>query len=335
MTLRQCRLQSNAVSKLTQLTPSKRNEPTQKRIGLASIGHARRLFLFWRLTTKNCKIMKSDILLPPTNGIHTWLPSAAHKCRMGGMSAQETINHLSSLSYRRKVSLREITQAVNLVFDTEIATTDRPRDEKPIGWLKTATDKIFAEWKTTEQDLMDMSDVHPSDIDQRELIRSLFPQDNALVCIGSAFNRFTTAPLAEHHQIDQCQFIVPCYMTAREGITTEGKPSCRALSNTGERRYIVLDFDDPPPEHHASIIRWMMGSRAPVLVIQTGGKSLHAWYAPKSQDRDAKFWKLAVMAGADPAIRQNRGQAVRLPMGQRDNGKVQSVLYFNPNNLPA
>ena len=279
--------------------------------------------------------MKLEILLPPTNGIHMFLPSAARKCRSKGMAAQETINHLSSLGYRRKVSLREITQAVNLVFDTEIATTDRPRELKPQAWLKTATDRIFAEWKTTEQDLIDMSDVHPKDIDQRALLKALFPQDHALVCIGSALNRFNTAPHDEHKNLSQSQFIVPCYMTAREGITIEGKPSCRALTNTGDRRYIVLDFDDPPPEHHASIIRWMMAVRAPVMVIKSGGKSLHAWYATENQNRDEKFWKLAIMAGADPAIQRNRGQAVRLPLGTRDNNNKQSLIYFNPDNLAA
>jgi hypothetical protein len=129
--------------------------------------------------------MKSDILLPPTNGIHAWLTSAARKCRMTGMSAKEAINRLAALSYRRKVSLREITQAVNLVFNSEIKTSERPQ-EKPRLWLKTATDKILVEWKTTEQDLIDMSDVHPKDIDQRALIECLFPQQDALYPDGIA-----------------------------------------------------------------------------------------------------------------------------------------------------
>jgi hypothetical protein len=71
------------------------------------------------------------------------------------------------------------------------------------------------------------------------------------------------------------------------------------------------------------------------MVIKSGGKSLHAWYGTEGQERDAKFWHLAIMAGADPAIQRNRGQAVRLPMGQRDNGNKQAVIYLNPNNLPA
>jgi hypothetical protein len=274
-------------------------------------------------------------LSPPTNGIHDFLPSAARKCRFKGMSAHETINYLSSLSYRRKVPQSEITSAVNLVFNTEIKTTDKPREPKPRSWMKSATDKIFSEWKTTEQDLIDMSDVHPKDIDQRALIECLFPGAENLLCICRTWQDVKTAPLADHHDLDQAQYIVPSYMTARTGITNEGKVSARAKSNTGERRFIVLDFDEPPSEHHASIIRWLMGVRAPLMVIKSGGKSLHAWYATETQDRDAQFWRLAIMAGADKRLQANHAQAVRMPMGKRDNGAVQSVLYFNPNNLPS
>jgi hypothetical protein len=255
------------------------------------------------------------------------------------MSEQQTADHLAGLQYRRTVPQSEILAAVNFVFETDSITTTTtsrtaPKALKP-AWMKSATDRIFADLKTTEQDLIDMSDVHPQDIDQRALIHALFPEAGALVCIGSSFNRFKTAPLADHHQLDQCQFIMPCYMTARSGITAEGKASCRAKSITGERRYIVFDFDEPPSAHQSSIIRWLMGVRAPVLVVKSGGKSLHAWYSTETTESDAQFWRLGIMAGADPALKANHAQVVRLPMGTRDNSNVQSVLYFNPNNLPV
>lgn len=279
------------------------------------------------------------IAFPPTNGIHSWLPGEARRCQFNGMSAQETANHLASLSYRRRVPQSEIMAAVNLVFTTTTITTTTttrtaPKTEKP-SWMEAATDRIFADWKTTEQELIDMSDVHPQDIDQRALLECLFPAPGALVCIGTAFNRFTTAPLAEHENLSHGQFIVPCSMTARQGITAAGKTSCRAKSITGERRFIVFDFDEPPSAHHPAIIRWLMGVRAPVLVLSSGGKSLHAWYATETTESDGKFWQLGIMAGADPALKANYAQAVRLPMGTRDTGNAQRIIYFNPHNLPA
>jgi hypothetical protein len=180
-----------------------------------------------------------------------------------------------------------------------------------------------------------MSEVHPKDIDQRALLECLFPDPHGLVCIGRNIHEFATGTLAEHQQLDQAQFIIPCFMMAREGITKAGKASCRAQAITGTRRFIVLDFDEPPSDQHPSIIYWLMEYRAPLLVIRSGGKSLHAWYATDTQDRDAKFWQLAIMAGADPALMRNHAQAVRMPMGTRDNGNHQAIVYFNPNNLPA
>jgi len=284
-------------------------------------------------------LAKSKHESPPTHGIHAWLMSASRSCRFKAMTAQETANHLASLQYRRTVPHSEILAAVNRVFSTDTITTTTtskaaPKPEKP-AWIKTATDRIFTDWQTTEQDLVEMSDVHPQDIDQRALLECLFPAPGALVCIGSAFNRFTTAPLAAHENLSHGQFIVPCYMTAREGITADGKASCRAKSITGDRRFIVFDFDEPPSAHHPAIVRWLMGVRAPVLVLSSGGKSLHAWYATETAESDESFWKLGIMAGADPALKANHAQVVRLPMGQRDNGNMQRIIYFNPNNFPA
>jgi hypothetical protein len=229
----------------------------------------------------------------------------------------------------------EIRAAVNLVFETELEKRSTPSAPKPLGWQRTATERIHKESPTTVQDLVDMSDIHPKDIDQRALLECLFPDIDGLLCICRNWSNAKTATLAEHNQLEKSQFIVPAYMTARTGITKEGKESCRAQSNTGERRFIVLDFDEPPSDQHPSIIRWLMEYRAPLLVIRSGNKSLHAWYATETQDRDAQFWQLAIMAGADPQLQRNHAQAVRLPMGTRDNGNRQTIVYFNPNNLPA
>lgn len=292
-----------------------------------------------RRTDTIANLTKIKLEMPPENGIHTWLVSASRRCRFNGMSAQETANHLASLQYRRRVPQSEIMAAVNLVFATATITTTTtsrtaPKPEKP-AWMKTATDTIHADWQTTEQDLIDMSDVHPQDIDQRALLECLFPAPGALVCIAAhmKYGGSTTSPLAAHKDLASKQFIVPCYMTARQGITAEGKTSCRAKSITGDRRFIVFDFDEPPSAHHPSIIRWLMGTRAPLLVLSSGGKSLHAWYA--TTESDEKFWQLGIMAGADPALKANHAQAVRLPMGTRDNGNAQRIIYFNPNNLPT
>lgn len=274
--------------------------------------------------------MTSPILQPPLHGIHAWLPSVARKCRNHGWTAEDTVHHLALLPYRRTVPIPEIRSAVHLIFRTQTDHLEVAPTKQPITWHSVATRRIHDELQISEKDLIEMSDVHPKDIDQRALLAYLFPDTTRFVCIGRNQYDFRTANWREQRNLAACQFIVPCYMTQRTGITKSGKISSRALSNTGPRRYIVFDFDDPPMEQQPSIIYWLMKYRSPILVIKSGGKSLHAWYRVESEKRDADFWKLGIMAGADKAILRNSGQSVRLPMGTRRNGQAQSVLYFNP-----
>src|SRR5207248_3209165 len=68
-----------------------------------------------------------------------------------------------------------------------------------------------------------------------------------------------------------------------------------------------------------------------VLVVHSGGKSLHGWFHAEGQPEAKllKFMRYAVSIGADPAT-WSRCQLVRLPDGTREDGKRQRVHYFNP-----
>jgi hypothetical protein len=68
-----------------------------------------------------------------------------------------------------------------------------------------------------------------------------------------------------------------------------------------------------------------------VLVIYSGGKSLHGWYRVwgLTLKERAKFFRYAVSIGADPAT-WTRSQFVRMPDGLRENGRRQVTYFFNP-----
>jgi hypothetical protein len=87
-------------------------------------------------------------------------------------------------------------------------------------------------------------------------------------------------------------------------------------------------------------VLWHLARLAPlVMVVHSGGKSLHGWFACQgsSEALQLRFMRYAVMLGADPAT-WTRCQFVRMPDGLRRRpsafGVRQSVFYFNPNNLP-
>jgi hypothetical protein len=167
-----------------------------------------------------------------------------------------------------------------------------------------------------------------------DIISALFPE-HTLLCAGQNKERARTG-LREHWRglLENQQFIVPNPMTAYCGRTKQGKRSVRTLANTGPRRFLVVEFDTGRFDQHAAVLSHL-GTLAPlVLVVHSGNKSLHGWFfcAGVPDTAVEKFFRYAVRLGADPAT-WTRCQWVRCPDGQRDNGKRQQVVFFNPKPL--
>jgi hypothetical protein len=168
-------------------------------------------------------------------------------------------------------------------------------------------------------------------IPTREILAALFPDSDGLLCVGKSAFSFKTAPLRDHKFLVQSQFIVPAYMSATTGLTQDGKVSAHTKENTGTRRYIVCDFDKPPPDQHAAIIEHLSKFRPLAMALSSGGKSLHAWFPVTDNANDDRlFWRLCIALGADPALYRNHSQFVRIPNGTRDNGSRQYCIYLNP-----
>ena len=179
-----------------------------------------------------------------------------------------------------------------------------------------------------EQSPVKWSDEQPH---TEEIINRLFSKDS-LLCVGKSAFQCTTAPRERLRGVlNRMQFIVPSPMSKLKGLTQEGKVSRRSLDNTGPRRYLVIEFDQGPLDQQATILAHLARYLRLILVVHSGSKSLHGWFAvaglPETEVQ--KFFAYAVSLGADPAL-WNRCQLCRMPDGLRDNGNRQSVLYFNP-----
>ena len=125
-------------------------------------------------------------------------------------------------------------------------------------------------------------------------------------------------------------------MSAPTGLTKEGKESAHALSNTGPRRFLIVEFDQGTLDEHATLLGHLAGFAPLVCAVHSGGKSLHGWFYVHGQpeDRILKFFRYAVSLGADPAT-WTRSQFVRMPDGTRDNGKRQTVFFLSFKSLEA
>ena len=183
-----------------------------------------------------------------------------------------------------------------------------------------------------------------------EVIDLLFP-GNPLLCCGWNRHRFETRPRTQWYKLQDLQFIVPSPMTARRGFTQQHKISCHALSNTGPRRFLIVEFDFEASNsaEEARLLERLaiegrdvrdlcaalllhLAEKAPLsLAVHSGQKSLHGWFycAGVPEDQLWGFFQYAVLLGADRA-NWTRSQFARMPDGLRENGRRQTVYFFNP-----
>ena len=166
-------------------------------------------------------------------------------------------------------------------------------------------------------------------------VEALFP-GNPLLCCGLDMAHFETAPLESFRgKLSELSLIVPSPMSALLGKRkSDGKDSAHTLDNTGPRHYLVTEFDSGSLDEQAALIGHLRQYGPLVMVLSSGGKSLHAWWNCQgiSDNMLVKFMSYAVSLGADPAT-WTRSQFVRLPGGWRaERQRRQEVFYFDPEN---
>ena len=273
--------------------------------------------------------METTISPPPTNGIHAWMPGAARTCQRAGLTAGEAVAKLRSFepSARRKFQPREVEDAVALVYSVPVDQAPTAKPEK-LKYIPPATKRLPD--YTLEQFRNSSPVPHPWRASINVILRALFPDDGGLLCIGRDNAHFATRRIEDFgDSLQRASLIVPAFMTARHGRTKKDKLSEHSLENTGPRRFIVCDFDEPSPAEQPRIINYLRQFRPLVCIVGSGGKSLHAWFLSQGEEQDRDFWDLAILHGADPVLRANRSSFVRCPNGTRDNGNPQPCHFFD------
>lgn len=297
-------------------------------------------------------------------GLHQWLFRVA--CALKPWRDDESMVALLTAATHgtRRNLQREIREAVrDARNDWKPGSTPQPQIHAgKDGWPKRNDEQIEAILADGygEADLWEASPQRfevESESTTREMLALLFP-GNPLLCIGWRKDAFDTREREAWQRFKPpLQFIVPSPMSAKEGVTKEGKPSPKTNANTGPRRFLVIEFDFKPAAsatdarlaaigarhglHHtrdlcACLLRHLATMAPLALVVWSGGKSLQGWFPvigqPEQVPRD--LFRRACLIGADRAT-WTPSQFIRVPYGQRDNGKIQAPIYFNPALLPA
>ena len=184
----------------------------------------------------------------PNSGINVWILATARKFSMAGKTWHEAESYIRSFqgSTRRPLKTSEINRALEKAFNTQLppsyAGFQKRLESKPT-WNTSKTRQTIYRKSSSGYTAYDLWEISPTKIDdgvnQHMMLEWLFPDPNGLVCVGKSAFQFHTARLSQFKDLSQCQFIVPCYMTNKKGLTQEGKESMHCLDNCGERRYFV------------------------------------------------------------------------------------------------
>jgi hypothetical protein len=269
------------------------------------------------------------------NGVHHWLFVTALKLHryFPDKDELERLLDMATRKCGREVTATEIENAVS---NSQRVIENPTGQTQPVHiWPASNEEQLQAVVRDgpTFAQLADLSPVQWRDNARHteEIIDLLFP-GNPLLCAGPKQSFSLTRTRDEWCGfLEKQQFIVPSPMSATHGMTLSGKRSMRTIENTGPRRFLIVEFDRGTFDQHAAVLLHLAIYAPLVMVVHSGNKSAHGWFfcAGGQESVVERFFRYAVSLGADPAT-WTRCQFVRMPDGQRDNGKRQSVIYFNP-----
>jgi hypothetical protein len=140
------------------------------------------------------------------------------------------------------------------------------------------------------------------------------------------------------------QWYIPNPVIGNAAMTkTTGRLSERALDNIGPRWYLVIEFDEGSKDDNAKIISHLRDEyfrmcieTSLVMILDSGGKSLHSFWFVKdlSEDDVGRMGKRAFELGACSSTLQNRAQMVRVPDVLRpETNRIQEIYYLNTKGI--
>jgi hypothetical protein len=266
-------------------------------------------------------------------GLNTGLLVAATKLKeWESLSMAQTFDLLLPIANARrgKDCAREVTRQVETAYNSAgEAKAKGPKGThyEPGLWREIGIQEasLYDLWESSP---VKWSDGAPH---SEEVIDALFP-GNPWLCAGQTTCNFETRRREDlRGLLTKLAFIVPNVANGKFGATQKGYPSEHALSQFTSRTYVVFEFDaEKDKDIQASIILWLASKRELKLVVDSGSRSLHAWFDGVNVGEEELLltYNNLVRLGVDPRT-YNLSQFVRMPGGTRDNGNRQAIIYCN------
>ncbi len=281
------------------------------------------------------------------------LLGAANHGVYAGIDPQQIHNDLRTHVHgSRHVSDQEINRAIKKAQqdkgDNVVHYNFKEKKVRPIFDSEAARNKIIAMGAgIVEADIWEVSPVRIDWAHKEDpiyLLTHLYHSDDLIFMgerytLGRLGKTIKTAAEWQQYFRSGCQtfpHIIPNPLTGEKGLTQDGKPTFRGDSCVQFFRYAVVEFDNISREDQ---LAFWWGVNLPVAaLIDSGNKSVHAWIKTEGIT-DAKDWTeqverelftdLLIPLGVDGACK-NEARLSRLPGHQRDNSKMQRLLYLAP-----
>ncbi len=289
----------------------------------------------------------------PGTGCNPYLLGVADLGVMAGIDPQ-TINgdiRQAIPPGDRRVSDTEITRAINTALrDHQAGTyTPRPRPAPAVADGKAALRRIID--KAPFSDEVDIWEASPLRVwdppkDHAALLLEALYLPDDLLFIGELYDTDTIRTVAEWLEYFRNgngagPHIIPNPLTGTLGPKKSGDgETLRGDLTIKEYRYCVVEFDDLSREDQ---IRFWSSARLPIVaLIDTGGKSIHAWlqvsklctkvHTPEQWDEQIKrrlYERLLIPLGVDPQCK-NASRLSRLPGHFRsEKNSMQRLLWLS------
>lgn len=299
----------------------------------------------------------------PGNGCHPHLLRIANLGIRAGLAVDQVVADIRSAipAGKRHVPDREISAAVEKAHREAGQYGHRPGLSK--GWSphtavsrpKLDADglraKIMAEGSPDEVGLWEASPVRLCGLpeDDAVLMMQHFYDPNEFLFLGDTYSKAVQTveqwgAWIEKNGTAQLPHVIPNSLTGREHETSTGTMSRRCDVAVQSFRFAVVEFDDIP---RADQLRFWSGILQRGLLnvaalIDSGGKSVHAWVRVDvpdraAWDRDVKqrlFERWLVPLGVD-ASTKNPARLSRLPGHHRTKtGRWQRLLWLQQKRKP-
>lgn len=283
-------------------------------------------------------------------GVHGWVLSTANRAARAGVTQVEAEQDILQAMSRPPSPASEVSAAVAKAYREHVQTVCTSggatfnRKPKPRPLPMTREQFIRKGDGATEADFWERSPVRidwePGPRDMVEVLKALWMPDEILF-MGDRFGR-TVAPVHALIRRYQHGVAVPPHLTVNpmsgcEHLTNDGKKSFRCDKAVAGFRYAVAEFDNMDKAEQLAF--WWGFTSAPIAaLVDSGGKSIHAWLRVDCPDREAwerdveqgLFERILIPLGCDAACR-NESRLSRAPGHfRREKNEWQRLLYLDP-----